>query len=94
MKSYHQARVTFLPDAAYLGEVDNPMTATVFFSGSAGVVNVGSDRVDRLVDATLTDKGDKVLIEGRSELLEQMGLHPDDQKVSVEIVGGKCENCG
>lgn len=92
MKRYIQARVLF-SDAAYLGERENPMTATVFMSGNNAVVNVDDERVDRIVDAEWSEKGDTVTIAGRSEYLEMIGLAPEDQQISIEVKGGGCTTC-
>ena len=108
MNVYRQARVDLVGTDAYLPDDDDffkfPMTATVFFNGSAGVLNrvrrgeggrSEDERIDRIFEATLTENSDgTVTIAGRSEYLDSMGLMPEDQRVTISVKGAeKCKDC-
>lgn len=97
MKSFRKARVTWVGDHAYLGDRKSPMTADVHVNGSAAAINVADERVDRLLGVTVTEvrdgKDTVTQIVGRSEYLKAMGMHPDDQIVTVKVKGGKCLTC-
>lgn len=110
MKSFRQARVTWVSDSTYLGNRTSPMTANVHISGNAAVVDApyldgdgqpiageGLERVERLLDVAVSEggKGKEAYTEvtGRSEFLKQMGLHPNDQSVTIRVKGGKCLTC-
>lgn len=105
MKSFRQARVTWVSDATYLGKFKSPLTANVHINGSAAAIDApapgsGSNdlvRVDRLLGVTTTTvrdgKTEVTEVTGRSELLKEMGLHVDDQTVTIRVKGGKCLTC-
>lgn len=106
MKKYRNARVAWQSDATYLGgviEAALPVTADVFVNGGNAVINAEingvATRIDRLLDAEITEhkgrraKDSGVNITGRSSLLSRMGLHPEEQKVTIEVRGAQCANC-
>lgn len=98
MKSFRKARVEWVTDE-YLPDprFKSGFKADVFVNGSAAVINVGDERVDRLLFVTTQERKDgkdEVLeISGRSEYLRNMKLHPDEQTVTVRVKGAKCLTC-
>lgn len=53
-----------------------------------------AERLDRLFAASWEDKGNKsVVITGRSEFLEKMGVPTEEQQVTIVAKGGDCETC-
>lgn len=104
MKKYRNARVTWIGDHSHLRDgqgdaISMPIIGDVFINGPNAVVNSGGSRVERILDVEVTEVNGKkpeqrgVDVTGRSEHLAKMRLHPDDQKVTVQVRGGKCATC-
>jgi hypothetical protein len=93
-------RATITPsDSPY--DQDEYTNAKVVKNGSVVSITVPNPdarrpgmRLDRVFDATWTDKGPlEVVITGRSEYLTAMGADAEGQQITILAQGGPGENC-